>query len=232
MDVIHIVLAIIICLIIIYAYYAFKYSYHNTTPVKACDKCEEYNVHRSHGDQKTAAEIMQQVTKRNHILIEYLRNKYLNNQFIPGVDPTKGNRIDVIPQAEMTNEYIQERISQLINKYDPDSVYEISPLNTSGVTSYTQDKRTLILCLRHKEKDANGNNELHDINTIMFVVVHELSHMMNDLWGHKINFWILFKFMLQNSVDCEVYKPVNYALHPIKYCGLALSYNPLYDTSI
>ena len=172
--------------------------------------------------------------------MEYLKNKYLNNKFAPNMDRNiKNNRIDVIPftaeqlnQNWAENEYIQERIAQLIRNYDSNQIYEISPLNTSGVTSYTQNKKTLILCLRKKETDESGNNKLHDINTIIFVVIHELSHMMNNLWGHKMNFWILFKFMLLNACECGIYEPVDYRKYPVYYCGLLLSYNPLFDTSI
>jgi len=68
----------------------------------------------------------------------------------------------------------------------------------------------------------------------MFVVVHELAHMMNDLWGHseQSNFWYLFKFLLLNAVEIDIYKPVNYAVKPIVYCGLKLTYNPLFDNNL
>lgn len=245
-------IVVILMLILIYIFYIcyYRYSYHNTVSISACSTCEKYNVHRSHGDQDEAASIMGEINRRNKTLIEHLRSKYLNNHFSPNMDPIKNNHIDVIPESElspwtaesmfdvakanqiqkaMEGEYIQERVDQLINHYNPKQIYEISPLNQSGVTSYTQDKQTLILCLRKKEKNAQGENELHDINTIMFVVIHELAHMMNNLWGHKMDFWILFKFMLMNSVECGIYQPVDYHKKPINYCGLVLSYNPLFD---
>jgi hypothetical protein len=178
------------------------------------------------------------VNTRNRILIRHLKQKYLSPQ-LSSPDPVKLNRIDVLQKTEIfdlqratENEYIQERIQQLLRNYDSGLIYEISPLNNAGITSYTQNKRKLILCLRKKEPNARGVNELHDINTVMFVNLHELSHMMNDLWGHKMNFWILFKFMLTNAVECGIYKPVNYAQHPIIYCGLKLTYNPVFDPII
>lgn len=253
--------AILIVLIIIYLFYVnyYQYTHYNTNAVQACSilepgtQCEQYNVHRSHSDQKQAADLLKEITRRDKILIEHLKNKYLNTHFNPSIDPNKNNHIDVIPNSEMfpeilpkngsaddknnigkflESEYVQERVEQLINRYDAEQIYEISPLNKANLTSYTQDKKTLILCLRKKEKNAKGENELHDINTIMFVVIHELAHMMNDLWGHKMNFWILFKFMLKNSVECGIYTPVNYANKPINYCGLLLTYNPLYDNIV
>src|SRR6185437_4086679 len=244
------VIILILILLLLFYFYYYKHSYYNTTQVPACPTCEKYNVHRSHDDQKAAAKLMQEITKRNKTLIEHLKSKYLNSNFRPGMDPLKGNHIDIVPGSEMfpwtadsmfdadkigqvqelvENEYIQERVNQLLTHYNANKIYEISPLNSSGVTSYTQDKETLILCLRKKEKNTAGENELHDINTIMFVDIHELSHMMNNLWGHKMNFWVLFEFMLMNAVECGIYKHVDYSKQNILYCGLLLTYNPLFD---
>jgi hypothetical protein len=118
---------------------------------------------------------------------------------------------------------------QLISNYNSDEIYEISPLNKQGLTSYTENKKVLILCLRRKAADLAGHHPLHDINTMMFVVLHELTHMMNSTWDHHYDFWQLFKFVLENAVEAGVYTPVDYSRAPIVYCGLRLSYNPLYD---
>ena len=237
--------AIVIVLILLLLYlaylYFFKYSPYNTKLIS------NFRVHRQHNDQQAAAALLQEITKRNNTLLEHLQSKYLNESIRGEIDPTKNNRIDIVPNSSLYNwtqidqdklmkiqesEYIQERIKQLLQRYDADDIHEISPLNKRGVTSYTENKKTLILCLRKKEIDANGENELHDINTMMFVVIHELSHMMNDIWGHKMDFWVLFKFMLENAIEAGIYQPVNYAKYPIVYCGLKLTYNPLYDTSL
>lgn len=229
--------ALILLLVIFYHCY-YKYSHLNTHRIVSCpsNRCEAYNVHRHHADQREAARIMGEVTSRNAKLIEHLREKYIPG-FNPSMESIKNNHIDVIGSTgiydgKLDNEYLQERVTQLLSKYNSRDIYEISPLNSSGVTSYTQDKETLILCLRKKEKNQSGANELHDINTIMFVVVHELSHMMNDRWGHDVDFWILFKFMLENAVECGVYSPVDYSSHPILYCGLLLTYNPIFDPNL
>jgi hypothetical protein len=57
---------------------------------------------------------------------------------------------------------------------------------------------------------------------------------MNDKMNHseESGFWPLFKFMLVNAVDCGIYTPIDYAAHPVVYCGLKLSYNPYYDSRL
>jgi hypothetical protein len=194
---------VIVILIILFYNFYFKYSAWNTYGVRLCDQnkprdCESYYVHREHSDQKEAAKILEEVTNRSKSLISHLVGKYGGSNYYGGVDPDKNNRIDVIGGTELyrgddvmeglhstlTPEYVQERVTQLMNNYDSDKIYEISPLNKEGNTSYTEDKARLVLCLREKEKNMDGEHDLHDINTIMFVVLHELSHMMNREWGH------------------------------------------------
>ena len=218
-----------------------KYSEYNTKTVK-CDACKEgYDVHREHHDPEQAAKLIAEINSRNQRLIDHMRSKYLHNPN-PGWSPEKSGAIDVIPAAEIfsekssaaTNEFLQDRVSQLINNYESDNISEISPLNSKGNTSYTENKKHLVLCLRRKTPDAAGLYQLHDINTMMFVVVHELSHMMNNGFGHTEGprgFWSLFKFMLENAVEAGIYTPVDYSKQPILYCGLLLTYNPLFGVS-
>lgn len=260
-DKITLALIIVVSLILFYQLW-FKYSVMNTRPIGICagTQCETYYVHREHDDPEAAAKLLEMITERNTKLIEYLRKKYETSQS-GGVDPDKSGRIDIVPgdalfsdlssdsidlslpriesvgtqlSAVAVREYLHERIEQLVSHYSQNRLYEISPLNSSGVTSYSEDKKKLILCLRKKEPDANGVYELHDINTMMFVVLHELAHMCNNQWGHskESNFWVLFKFLLTNAVECGVYQPINYGSKPIVYCGLSLTYNPFYDARL
>jgi len=253
---------IIVALLILALYYTsfHRFSAFNTSRIKACDtgpvrggdttsgtssntrSCAMYNIHNLHKDQKEAAALMHQIVKSNDILLKHLEKKYLNSEFTGGMDPNKMNRIDVIPMSGVYSESelkypdreeLQERIQQLLDKYHTESIYEISPLNKSGATSYSENKgQRLVFCLRKKTPNSNGVYELHDINIMIFVSLHELAHIMNDKWGHRTDFWQLFKFLLENAVEVGIYKPVNYVLSPINYCGLNINYCPLYDRSL
>jgi hypothetical protein len=233
-----------ICILVVLLLYKkgpkyFKFSRWNTKKVK-CESClEGYNVHKEHHNPVEAAKLIAEINRRNLILIEHLKKKYIVDAN-PVWNPDKSGVIDVIPMAEMfgerhvgaTSEFLQERVTQLIENYDSNNITEISPLNSQGNTSYTENKRKLVLCLRHKKPNASGKYELHDPNTMMFVVIHELAHMMNNGFGHTDGprgFWALFKLLLQNATEAGVYKPIDYFAYPIVYCGLLLSYNPMFD---
>lgn len=120
-------------------------------------------------------------------------------------------------------------VEHLAEGYNPAVFYESDPRTTSE-TSYTVNKgRAMYLCLR----DRANPQKLVDYNTMMFVMLHESSHIANyRTFGHDQFFWSTFKFILHEAVLAKIYAPVNYALAPIDYCGLTISENPLYDTQI
>jgi len=137
--------------------------------------------------------------------------------------------------AEVTNrmkqivEYLHEkypkdeRVERLVANFNSNRIVETLP--TSEFTAYSEGKGSkLAFCLR-KHKDTM---QLIDINTLTFVALHELSHLMTKSVGHNEEFWTNFKFMLKNAIAEGIYSPVDYGKHPKDYCGLMIDDNPLF----
>ena len=117
-----------------------------------------------------------------------------------------------------------EKIQRLVQKFNPTKISETLP--TSEYTAYSENKgEKLAFCL-NKEKDGS---QLIDINTLTFVAIHELSHIMTVSEGHKQEFWQNFKFLLEQAKEANIYNPVNYKKNPEPYCGMDISDNPYYD---
>ena len=107
-------------------------------------------------------------------------------------------------------------------RFNPQNVQE-TDINESG-TSYTIDKgKELHLCLRSKE-DA----ELHQINILMFVAIHELAHIKSVSYGHNDEFGKHFVFLLKQASKIGVYQPIDYSQNPVKFCGMDVTSSPLY----
>ena len=79
----------------------------------------------------------------------------------------------------------------------------------------------------NKKKEDNSN--LIDENTLMFVAIHELSHICTKSIGHQPDFWENFKFLLENAEEAGIHKPVDYKDKPQEYCGMKIHDNPYYD---
>ena len=68
-----------------------------------------------------------------------------------------------------------------------------------------------------------------DVNTLTFVAIHELAHIMTVSEGHKQDFWRNFKFLLEQAKDAQLYRPEDYKRKPKDYCGMTITDNPYYD---
>jgi len=237
-------LIIVLIILITFYFYVYRYSYMNTKTVMVGD--EDYQVHRQHHNPEGAAKLLDEIVRRNKILLDHLSMKYAHSNLKDNLNPDKENRIDAIPfegdsdirdaviqqmgYLQKDVPYLSQRVIQLSNNYRVDEIYEISPLNSTGATSYTENKgEKLVLCLRKKVPNGENIHEFHDINTLMFVVLHELTHIMNDRWGHKEQYWRMFKFIVLNAVEAGIYIPVDYAKNSKVYCGMDITYNPFFD---
>lgn len=120
--------------------------------------------------------------------------------------------------------YTEDRIKRLVKKFDANNITETG--KNSKYTSYSVNKgEKIVLCLRSRD----NKEELIDENTLMFVSLHELAHIMTKSIGHTKEFWRNFKFLLKNAIKLNLYHPVNYNKFPQKYCGIMVTDTPLND---
>ena len=115
---------------------------------------------------------------------------------------------------------------QRLHKNLQNTIYEETP-HKKGESAYTINKGELIkVCLRHKKK----NKPLHNLNTLMFVVIHEMAHVMSVSIGHNKEFMTNFRFLLREADGINIdYEPIDYSEKNMTYCGVHVSHNPYYN---
>lgn len=115
------------------------------------------------------------------------------------------------------------KFSQLVTRYNSRNISE--SMASSNYTSYSVNKGDkIVLCIR----DKSDSNKIIDMNTIMFVAIHELAHIETKSIGHTPEFWDNMKKLLIISESIGIYKGEDYSATPKKYCGLTISNTPLY----
>jgi hypothetical protein len=115
-------------------------------------------------------------------------------------------------------------VSRLKEKFNPEKIIEAE--HEANSTSYTINKGEMIhLCLRNK----NNHKTLHDKNLLMFVIIHELAHIMSQSIGHNAEFYQNFQFLLKESVKFGIYTPDNFEKKPVTYCGINVTNNPYFN---
>ena len=116
-------------------------------------------------------------------------------------------------------------IRRLVKKFNPNKIVETLP--TSEYTAYSENKgKKLAFCLN---KEKHNNNNLIDENTLMFVALHELSHIATESIGHNKEFWDNFKFILKEAQEAGLYKMVDYSKDNKEYCGMTITDNPYFE---
>jgi len=112
-----------------------------------------------------------------------------------------------------------ERVRLLKKNFRPDRLKE--GVDTPGYTSYSINKgEQIVLCLR-------SNDKLVDLNTMLFVVLHELAHLSTESIGHTEEFWDNFKWILEESINIGIYTKQEFKVKNVEYCGMTITSSPL-----
>jgi hypothetical protein len=212
-------LLLIIAIVVVYH----MYRHLHLTRVRA--GVREWNVIGGFNNKREAAELLAQTNATMIEFFRYLKKKYHIDE-PDDVIAAEGNE-----HSELINHPgdVYNIVDYLLDNYNPDVFYENDPRHTKE-TSYTLNKGSaMYICLRKK----NIPNKLVDKNILLFVMLHEASHIAYYRgWGHNDGFWTTFKFILHEATLAGIYTPVDYSKYPVNYCGLNVSYNPLFDDSL
>ena len=160
----------------------------------------EYLV-RNLDDKEQAAKLLSDICSRLTKLVEHLHNDLDSKNY--AIDKKKG-------------------IKRMKKNWKPNNVVESSPGNK--YTSYSINKgEKIVFCLRSKTEEQI----LVDLNTMMFVAIHELAHLMSESVGHTKEFWDNMKFLLKKGVEIDVYTKQDFNKLPTEYCGTMITDTPL-----
>lgn len=112
-------------------------------------------------------------------------------------------------------------IERLRENFNPEKISENIP--GSMYVAYSVNKgEELSICIREKDTE-----KFIDDNTVIFVAIHELAHIMSESTGHTKEFWNNMKFLLQEAEKLGMYQSVDYSSNPVMYCGMEINSTPL-----
>lgn len=102
---------------------------------------------------------------------------------------------------------------------------ETDPSETTIAYIVNKDHE-LRVCLTDKE-----TREHEELNTAMFVILHELAHMASVKYGHGTEFWTNFRMILKKAIEMGIYEYQDYSAEGESevYCGLTIYSTPCHD---
>ena len=103
-----------------------------------------------------------------------------------------------------------DKVRENFSRLNPE--YSKIPLRSGG-SAYTENKAVITLCLSNPE-----TGKYYDMNTIMYVALHELGHVITHTHGHDDNFRKNFANLLRRGAEIGIYDPRRAI--PTTYCGI------------
>jgi hypothetical protein len=119
--------------------------------------------------------------------------------------------------AAASEKYPNDNTIKRIQKYWTGTISEIPQSDT---IAYALEKRDLFMCVR----DNAGN--VQQLDDLLFVLLHELSHIMNTSYGHDAPFWRQFKRTLEMANKLGYLPYTNYDQYSVTVCGKVINANP------
>jgi hypothetical protein len=119
--------------------------------------------------------------------------------------------------AAAAEKYPTDKPIARIQKYWTGTISEIPQSDT---IAYALEKRDLFMCVR----DNAGN--VQKLDDLLFVLLHELSHMSNITYGHDVSFWKQFKKTLEMANKLGYLPYTNYDQYSVQVCGKTINSNP------
>jgi len=111
------------------------------------------------------------------------------------------------------------KVQKLLDSYTG-SIQEIT-FENEGQVGYNVNKgETIGLCMYR-------NGKFMDINTIMFVLLHELAHSMTVAYSHDKEFWDNFSFLLNEAMKIGIYTYEDFKAEPKTHCNMKIGHTPV-----
>jgi predicted metal-dependent hydrolase len=191
----NLVIFIIVLICIISVLY-FKTAYVDMTYVKS-NIDNQYYLVRNESDKQEAANTLAKI--RQHILT-LSQDMYENR-----------NKKEYLSYKEYIERLYEQAPKIIIVESTKDSKY----------TSYSVNKgEQIVFCLRKRLLP----NNLHDINLMMYVVLHEISHVACPIYdNHGPLFRKIFNFITIYAIKLGIYEKINFREDPVDYCGLLIT---------
>jgi predicted metal-dependent hydrolase len=164
--------------------------------------------------------------------VTYVKSNIDNNEYLVRNLKDKDEAANMLAKLRMKLEKLckimknkfpnDESVIRMNEKFNSDNITESGKNNQ--YTSYSVNKgEKIVFCIRQKDEEES----IVDENTLTFVSIHELAHIMTKSVGHTPEFWANFKRLLKIAVEDGLYNKEDYTKNPKDYCGIKVSDSPL-----
>jgi hypothetical protein len=203
MDISYIILILLLITLFIIIY--FRIGNRDMMYIKS-DIDHKFYMVRDRKDKKAAANMLA-IVKQNILGV----TKYMSDKLL---DPNLSKQ----PRYIQYKPYIEQLKTKIKNV-----VIRESSANTVH-TSYTVNKgEQIVFCVRSKSlSNSLKKTNIHGLNLVMYVALHEISHVACPEYDHTPLFKDIFHFICEEAIEMNIYKKINFNNKPEEYCGMMI----------
>jgi hypothetical protein len=200
----HIILILGLLLMVFMMYY--NVGMRDMTYVTSDIDNKQYMV-RNQKDKKKAANFLAKLRQNIYLMTEHTYLKITDS------------KTATLPKYQKFKPYVlqlKEKIKNVVVRESAaNSVY----------TSYTVNKgEQIIFCIRSKSITRYiQTDDIHDFNLVMYVLLHEISHVACPEFDHTPLFKEIFKFLCEEAIELGIYTKIDFAKNPKEYCGIGIN---------
>lgn len=171
---------------------------------------DAYYLVRDRLDKNRAANLLATIKKNIFDITEYMYRRLLAIDRLTEIDRER---------YHSNKQYIEQLKTNISN------VVIMESNESSRYTSYSVNKgEEIVFCIRSKtlSKLMDGN-DMHDTNLIMYVALHEISHVACPEKDHTPLFLKIFNFICNEAVTMGIYKKIDFNNKSEEYCGMMIT---------
>lgn len=156
--------------------------------------------------------------KKKNYLVRNLTDKNKAVAMLYKIEKTLKLLVDkLLNDTSVLNSNMIKYVNNIKNKINGVEIQETP--GDSIYTSYSVNKgEILVFCLRSKH-----TNEIHNLNDLLYVAIHELAHIGCPEVGHTDLFYKINQYLIHKAIEYGIYKYVDYSNDNREYCGMKLT---------
>jgi len=158
------------------------------------------------------------LARMNRFLVDVLR--HIRHKYVRGRAHPPWNPFD-------THEEFLAFAERLVDRYNPSVLRENVPTSLENTSFVVRKGEEIAFCLNREDGRIHTEQ-----NTLQFVALHELTHIGCLDYGHGIQFWKNFKFVIMAAGESGHHEVRDYSRNPETYCGLKIEYSPYFDDAM
>jgi len=173
--------------------------------------------------------------KQSQYPVAYVKSTYDGEMYLVRNLPDKQDCADRLSRVRekllRLRKYLEQTyaekpfVAHILQNFDctADRFTESTP--DAQYTSYTVNKGDKIhMCLRQRDE----KEQLVSEHIITFVALHEMAHCGTTSVGHTPEFWNHFAWLIKQAEALKIYEYMDFAAHPVEYCGIHITDSPTY----